>query len=459
MPKFTWEEIITATGAKEYLAPSDRSEKVTDVVTDTRRITPGTLFVALKGEKFNGEDFAKEALAKGAAGVMVSLECPAEKLPTAGGTVVRVADTLKAYQDIAGYYRQKFALPLVAITGSNGKTTTKDLTAAALSPLGEVLKTQGNFNNEIGLPLTLLGLKENHAAAVVEIGMRGLHQIEALAKVARPTIGVVTNVGETHMELLGSMDNIARAKGEMVEAINPGGTVILNADNEYVAKMTGKAKPGVKILTFGFSEKADVRGENVVTEEGRTAFTATYQGQSQTYTLPLVGQHNVSNALASIAVALSLNVKPAEIAAGLAQAAVSHMRLECAKMNDYLVVNDAYNASPMSMQAAIETVSQMATGRKIAVMGDMLELGKVAVEAHQKVGRQLAEHQFAVVVTRGEMGAYIAQAAKEAGVSEVYDCPSHEAAAKVLRETLRPGDTVLFKGSRGMAMDKIIELL
>ena len=258
MASFTLDEALRATGAAvENPAPVIFA----DIVTDTRRITPGALFVALQGERFNGDDFAVEAVNKGAAGVLVSAGCAAKKLTGLTCPVLHVADPLRAYQALARAWRMKFSLSVVAITGSNGKTTTKDLTASVLGAAWPVLKTEANFNNEVGLPLTLLRLTEKHRAAVVEIGMRGLGQIAALAPIAAPSIGVVTNVGETHIELLGSMANIARAKSELVEAIETGGTVILNADDPYVAAMAEKRRRGVQLVTFGEVEGATVRGE------------------------------------------------------------------------------------------------------------------------------------------------------------------------------------------------------
>jgi UDP-N-acetylmuramoyl-tripeptide--D-alanyl-D-alanine ligase/murE/murF fusion protein len=354
----------------------------------------------------------------------------------------------------------RFDLPVVAITGSNGKTTTKDLTAAVLSARGPVQKTQANFNNEIGLPMTLLGIEEKHTAAVVEIGMRGLHQIEALAPLAAPTVGIVPNVGETHMELLGSLENIAKAKAELVEAIPAGGTVILNNDNPYVAGMKDKAQKGVKVITFGIEQPADVKAEAIRTENGQTIFMVEYGNERHEYILPMVGRHNVENALAAISAGFALGMKAEKIREGLLNLEATKMRFECQEVGPWHVVNDAYNASPMSMKAAIETLSELVKeGRKIAVMGDMLELGEVEEEAHRQVGRELSQHGFAAVVTRGKLGALIAEGAKETGIAEAYTCESHEEAAARLKEILQPGDTVLFKGSRGMAMEKIIDLL
>lgn len=457
MPAFTLEEVLQVTGASSVQVGQ---QTFTDIVTDTRKIADGVLFLAFKGERFNGEDFAAEALKKGAAGVMVSLACEPEKLAACKGTVLQVGDTLAAYQQLAKSWRMKFPkLPMVAITGSNGKTTTKDLTAAVLSARGPVLKTQANFNNEIGLPLTLLGLRPEHTAAVVEIGMRGFHQIEAMAPLAQPQIGIVTNVGETHMELLGSLENIARAKSELVEAIPAGGTVILNADNAYVAGMRTKAKAGVRVLTFGIDKAADVRGSDIVTADGQTTFAVTYEGQTHSYTVAMVGRHNVYNSLAAIAAGFAEGLTPAEIHAGLGNLEATKMRFECQQVKDWQVINDAYNASPMSMTAAINTLSELAKGRKIAVMGDMLELGSVSESAHRRVGEELAEHHFAAVITRGEMGRFIADGARDGGVPAVFACDSHEEAAAKLHEILQPGDTILFKGSRGMQMEKIIDLL
>ena len=455
MPKFKLAEILEATGAA---LRQEGKQTFSDVVTDTRRISDGVLFVALSGERFNGEDFAAEAVEKGAAGVLVTKSCPAGKLPKRGA-VLMVEDTLRAYQQIARAWRMKFDLPVVAVTGSNGKTTTKDLTAAVLSARGPVCKTQGNFNNEIGLPLTLLGLQEEHTAAVVEIGMRGLHQIEALAPLAAPSIGIVTNVGETHMELLGSIENIAQAKGELVEAIPAGGAVVLNLDDPHVAAMRGKAKEGVRVITYGIEQDADVRGEGIRRDGDVTRFMICWQNERHDYVLPMLGRHNIYNALAAIATGFAMGMTAAEVMKGLRELEATKMRFERVAHPKYEIINDAYNASPMSMKAALETLSGMAKGRKIAVLGDMLELGDISEKAHREVGREVAEHDFSALVTYGELGKMIASGAKEAGLSNVHTADSHEQAAEFLKDILQEGDTVLFKGSRGMQMEKIIEMI
>lgn len=461
MAEFTLTEVLQALPQAKVL--QKQRDKFDNITTDTRKITPGALFVALKGERFNGEDFAAKAVEAGAAGVLVSsaYQGPVD-LPA---TIIQaVSDTQLAYQQLAGFWRQKFQIPVIAITGSNGKTTTKDMTASVLSAKFPVLKTQANFNNEIGLPYTLLQLNDMHQAAVVEIGMRGLNQISALAPFAAPSIGIVTNVGETHIELLGSIENIAKAKSELVEAIPAGGTVILNNDNPYTAAMKDKAAQGVKIITFGIDKDADIKADNLVSNDNSTTFQCRIgnDGPLCQMTIPMLGKHNVSNALAAVAAGYCLGLEPQEIATGLSELHMTGMRFECRKLGDYNIINDAYNASPMSMEASLSTLQELTVTkgkRAIAVLGDMLELGHVAVAAHRKVGQQAVEAGVASVITLGEMGREIAAGAKEAGLEQVYACDTHQQAADRLKDLLKPGDTVLFKGSRGMAMEKIIDLI
>ena len=457
MAKFTLDEIVSSVKGKVL-------EKVktefSDIVTDTRKLAEGVLFVALKGERFNGETFAKEAIEKGAAGVLVSSDY--EYAESLGGTVIQVeGDTQTAYQQIAAFWRRKFAIPVITITGSNGKTTTKDLTASVLGAKFNVLKTQANFNNEIGLPLTLLNMQESHDVAVVEIGMRGLGQIAALAPVAGPNIGIVTNVGETHMELLGSMENIAKAKGELVEAIPSGGTVILNNDNPYVAKMAEKCQPDVKVVTFGIEENADIKASDIENLGRETKFKCTLSknGEAKEFVLPMAGRHNVYNSLAAIAAGVVLGLSYEEIAKGLGQLEMSKMRFEYKQVGEYTVINDAYNASPMSMEAALNTIGEVATGRTVAVLGDMLELGENEVELHRNVGRKVPSSGISLLIAYGKLGKHIAEGAREKGMTEVLEALSHEEAAELLHKNLKSGDTILFKASRGMKLEKIIDLL
>lgn len=449
MARFTLDEVIKATGGT--LLQKGAADDFTDVATDTRKITQGSIFVALKGERFDGNDFAASAAEKGAGCVVVSRPVEAE-----GAAIVEVSDTLLAYQKLAEYHRRRFLIPVVAITGSNGKTTTKDLTAAVLGAKFNTLKTEANFNNEVGLPLTLLKLTKKHQAAVVEMGMRGLGQIAAMAAFAHPTVAIVTNVGETHMELLGSMENIAKAKAELALAAGVN-IVILNGDDVYVKKMREMARG--KVLLFGCDLANDVRAENIACTSNKTEFDCIIDDKRAHMEISLSGRHNVYNALAAIAAGHALGLSLAEIKQGLKNAATTAMRLTVSHYKDYVIVNDAYNASPASMKAALEALDDIsAGGRKIAVLGDMLELGEISVKAHEDVGILAGAHRLSYVITLGEMAEHIAKKAKENGIS-AFSAKSHEAAAEKLKEILRDGDTVLFKGSRGMKMEKVIELI
>ncbi|MBQ9441819.1 MAG: UDP-N-acetylmuramoyl-tripeptide--D-alanyl-D-alanine ligase [Selenomonadaceae bacterium] len=452
MEKLSLAEVLKATGANSNF----NGEIIfSGVTTDSRKITEGVLFVALKGENFNGEDFAEDSLKKGAAAVLVSDSAK----NISGGVVLKVEDTLTAYQKISQSWRERFQIPVIAITGSNGKTTTKDLTAAALSPLGEIQKTSANFNNEIGVPLTLLGINEHHKAAVVEIGMRGLGQIESLAKIVKPNIGIVTNVNETHIEILKSVENIAKAKGELVEAIPSGGTVILNADNDFTAEMKKLAKNGVKIITYGIENPADLTAKNIVIEDTSTEFRLNYGNEIFDFEIPIIGRHNVSNALAAIAAGLTLGLSIKEIQRGFSTLATTKMRFEVIRRDGVTIVNDAYNASPASMRAAIQTVAEIYEGRKIAVLGDMLELGEISEKVHREVGEELAKNKFDTLITLGELGKFIADGAKDAGLKNIFTASTHEEVAKKILEIMRDGDIILFKASHGMHFEKIIELI
>ena len=430
-------------------------KKFAGVTTDSRKISKNFLFIALKGEKFNGEDFVEESFQKGATAAIVSKNF-SKKIH---GEIIKVDDTLTAYQQIASAWRDKFNIPIIAITGSTGKTTTKDLTAAVLSSLGKILKTSANFNNEIGVPMTLLELNENHKAAVVEIGMRGLGQIKNLAKIVKPTIAIVTNVNETHIELLGSMENIARAKGELVEAIQSGGTVILNADNFYSDFLKKLANPNVKILTHGIENFADFKAENISITNSVTDFDLNYKNKIYHFDLPIIGRHNVSNAMSAIAAGISAGISIQQARQGLSTLVTTKMRFEVIHRDKITIINDAYNASPASMRASIKTTSEVYENRKIAVLGDMFELGEISEKVHREVGECVAENNFEILITVGELGKFIAEGAKSAGLEKIFVTDSHENAAKILRSILQADDVVLFKASHGMHLEKIIDLI
>lgn len=450
MAMFTIREVCAATGATTN---GDATVEFGGVCTDSRKIQKGELYVALCGERFDGHQFIAQAVENGAAGVIVAGDRSVETT----APVLRVADTLQALQALARFHRLRFSVPVIAITGSNGKTTTKDMVAAALSKNCCVLKTQGNFNNEIGLPLTLLQLTAKHQAAVVEMGMRGVGQIRELMKIACPTHGIVTNVGETHMELLGSLEAIAAAKGELVDELPETATVFLNADNEYVRAMAKRAR--AQVVLYGCGEDAAVRAVGDCQRDGRTLLTLADADGEWQLELPVAGRHNVYNALAAVAAAEALGASREQIAAGLAELELSAMRLHVERRGAVCVVNDAYNASPMSMLAALDALSEIAAGRRIAVLGDMLELGAVAEEAHARVGRALAAAGVEVLIALGPCSRHLAEAAKAQGAATIVHWTEDAAQAKtLLAACVQDGDTVLLKGSRGMRMEQMLEV-
>ena len=446
---FSPEEVVEATDA-HWISRGEVTE-FAGVSTDTRTIEPGALFVALYGENFDGHHYIQEAIRLGAGGVLIS-RTPGFAISEVH--TFQVADTLQALQGLAHFHRCRFRVPVIAVTGSNGKTSTKDMIAAVLGEAMPVLKTEANFNNEIGLSHTLLRLESRHSAVVVEMGMRALGEIAGLAAVALPTIGVVTNVGETHVERLGSIENIAAAKTELIKALDKNGLAILNGDDAYACKM--REKTAARAVTFGFQPEADVRAVQVETGAGGVKFQCVAGKRSFAVFLPSPGIHNVYNALAAAAVGLELGVAPEAISRGLAGYEPGKMRLNIRQYGDITVIDDTYNASPLSMAAAIEVLATVAQGRKIAAIGDMLELGSSGPAAHTKVGEQLAAAGAAVVITVGELASLAGEAALKKGVPEAKHCNDHAAATAELEKVLQPGDTWLLKGSRGMTMEKLL---
>lgn len=447
-------EVIAAT--KAAIADFD----FTGVTTDSRAVKPGELFVALKGGNFDGHDYCVKAAELGAAGVVVSRDV--EGLP-AGVSVFKVEDTLLAYQQLAHAYRLKQqGLKVFAITGSNGKTSTKDLLAACLGAKYKVVKTQGNFNNEIGLPKTLLSIQPDTDIAVVEMGMRGLGQIAELCRIAEPDSGLITNVGETHMELLGSMENIGKAKSEIVVDLPSDGFAVLNGDNEYVLAAAGKTK--AQVVYFGLGENCDYRGSDIVTSALGTTFTCTEKksGKSVSVRLQLIGEHNVYNALSAIAGAACYGVPLEDSAKALATARLTGSRQEIIYIGDITFINDAYNASPASMEAALKTLAEAKKAahgavRTIAVLADMLELGAISEDAHRRVGRWAVENGVDYVLTYGPEAAYISEEVKKLG-GEGCHCADRQGAADKLRQLATAGDIILLKGSNSMQVGKMLEL-
>jgi UDP-N-acetylmuramoyl-tripeptide--D-alanyl-D-alanine ligase len=455
MKTMTLGEIARAVQGK--LRQGDEGTPVRAVSIDSRSIAGGELFFALRGQRHDGHDFVPGALAAGAAGAVVERMVPGV---APGAPLIQVENTLTALQRLASYNRNAYRVPVIGITGSSGKTSTKDLVAAALSRRFVTLKTTGNRNNEIGLPLTLLELDERFQAVVVEMAMRGPGEIAFLCRLARPTGAVITNIGEAHIERLGSVDNIARAKGEILEAIGPGGFALLHRDSPYISREAARCRG--RVYFFGIDGEADILGRDIRAEKGGSRFKVRVPGgEEREIFLPLPGRHNVENALAAIGVAWALGISLEDIAAGLAGAALTPMRLEQINCRGLVILNDAYNANPSSTRAALQVLAAWeAEGRRIAVLGDMLELGGEARRAHYRAGSEAAGVADYLVVV-GSLARFMADGALAAGMpgENIFRCVNNAEAAEILETLARPGDVILVKGSRGMRMEEIVQAL
>lgn len=458
MKTMTVGEVYRAIGGR--LLQGDEKVTVSRVCIDTRQVLPGDLFFALRGENFDAHDFVEQAVAGGAAAMVLSRDI---KGPHVQVPVIKVSDTLTGLQALAAYHRRQFVVPVVGITGSSGKTTTKDMVASVLESRWTVLKTKGNFNNEIGLPLTLLEFTPKHRTAVVEMAMRGLGEIDALCQIARPTCAVITNIGTAHLERLGSPANIARAKGELLEHIPADGFALLPGDSR-LARGQARRCHG-QVLFFGLDPGLDVYARDVRREGAGNRFTVVMGDIVQDVFLPLPGRHNVQNALAAFGVGIMLGLSPKQAADGLSRVTLSGMRMDVvdATINGgtVTIVNDVYNANPDSTCAALQALEEITAGtrRSVAVLGDMLELGTGNVEGHRRVGAAAVRHQVAHLVTVGELSRETAQGAYMSGgmPGGVVCCQNNAEALDVLRGVIRPGDVLLVKGSRGMHMEQIIK--
>lgn len=471
-------QITQWTGGKQLEGHIPQS--ITGISTDSRTLKPGDLFIPLRGERFDGHDFVADAVRREAAALLIEerrvSECVEKRQEMDRGRqplILAVPDTLLALQAIAAGYRKQFDHPVVAITGSTGKTTTKDMTASIVGQLGPVLKSQENFNNEIGLPLTLLQIESWHRTVVVEMGMRGPGQIRTLTELARPSVGVITNVGTVHLELLGSQEAIQKAKQELVETMEPGGIVALNADDPLVREMASMASDkqiiyygyeGVQCDHAGSSNTGYVTATNITARGAQgVSFQLCYDGHRAWIDLPVPGEYQVSNALGAAAAAMAVGASLADVKAGLSQVSLSGMRMELIPwLDEGLVINDAYNANPTSMAGALKTAYEIATGRPLVlVLGDMLELGHLSTKAHRDIGRQAADLGPAYLLTVGVAAKGIAEGARDAGMplERVVQCTDHSEAGQVVIQIARPGDVVLVKGSRGMALEHVVQAL
>ena len=438
-----------------HLMQNGASVELQGFSTDSRTLQAGDLFIPLRGDNFDGHDYMNQAIQNGAAA------CLSEEM--IGGLlvpVIKVKDTLQALGDIAAAIRRKFAGPVIGITGTSGKTTCKEMLAAILEQTGPGHKSAGNFNNLIGVPLTLFGLQQEHRWAVVEMGMSARGEIARLTDIARPNVGLITNVGAGHLEHLDGISGVAMAKGELFINLPADAIALINDDDEEVKKLP--VANSVRKIFYGTGEQVDVRGSDISASNGSVSFKLHISDTARNVKLPLPGRHNVMNALAAAAAAMVVGVTPEDIAKGLESFKACPGRMEiCELPGGIVVLEDSYNANPLSMRAALDALHDMADGgRRVAVLGDMLELGIAAQELHQQVGEFVAEKADALFVY-GPLAKDIAEGAEAAGLDnkKIVVAADHQELGRKLLEMLQPGDRVLIKGSRGMRMEKVTEIL
>jgi len=460
---WTLGEILAATGGK--VTNSGKIARYGEIVTDSKQVKGNSIFVALKGERHDAHDFVGDAVRRGAACVIAHRSLPTARLGPA--TIVRVGDTLRALGDLAHYRRERLAPMVLAITGSNGKTTTKEMVAAILaqgslagqSLRGRVLKTEGNFNNLVGLPLTLLRLTKRHKVAVVELGTNAPGEIQRLAEIADPDLGVITTVAAAHLAGLKNLPGVAREKGALYRAVRRGGMIAVNLDDPWVRRLG--AKFAGKKLTYGAAGQLRAQGLRVRAGRGM-AFALRYGGQQARINLNYLGRHNVTNALGAAALTLGAGVSLAAVRRGLAQAKPFTMRMQRESWRGIGIINDSYNANPGSMQAALDTLALIGgRGKKIAVLGDMFELGKHSVKEHRRLGRVAAQARIDKLYLLGDQAGTVRRGALRAGMKahQVTVGVDHGDLATRLRQQVKRGDWLLVKGSRGMKMEKVLQAL
>jgi UDP-N-acetylmuramoyl-tripeptide--D-alanyl-D-alanine ligase len=444
-------------------------QRIRHISLDTRSLRPGDLFLAIRGDRFDGHDFVTTALSKGAIGAVVLDSYDVSRLVLKHGPkrtipfILGVRDPLSAYQLLATYHRSRFQIPVVAVTGSNGKTTTKEMVASVMAHRWKILKTEGNLNNRLGVPQTLFRLNDRHKGAVIEMGVDNLGQTTRLCEIVRPTIGIITNIGPDHLEFFRNMEASAQAKAELLDLLPSDGVAILNADDAYYDYLAARAR--CRVVSFGVSSKADVRAMGVKSD-GRngTIFRLLLPGKVR-HTIVHIrvqGEHNVNNALAAGAVGAVLGLPGAVIAQGLSRFRPAAMRSQVVVSHGVKLIIDCYNANPASMKAALQLLVQAGTNRKkIAVLGDMLELGPSAVQMHEEVGEFVAHHGIDQLVACGALGKSLAKGAKQAGLDQanILVAPDARTAAVAVKAIVKPGDVVLIKASRGMKLELVASVL
>lgn len=444
--------VVSACGGE--LLQGEKNTQVQRVCTDSRATRAGDLFVALVGDKFDGHDFLFEVAEKGAVALVVERERSRAKMPSLAS--VAVDDTRLALGKIGAAYRKDFSLPVIAVGGSNGKTSTKELIAAVLRQKLATLWSEASFNNDIGVPMTLLRLERSHQAAVLEVGTNHPGELAPLVRMIAPKFGVITTIGREHLEFFSDVAGVAQEEGALAELLPADGKLFLNGDNEWtsaIAKRTGAA-----VVRIGTSAKCDWRARNVKMEKSGMTFTVEAPDEEfgGTYRINLLGRHQVLNAVYAIALGAELGLSRDEIKRGLAECVPAKMRLEIWESSGVCVLDDAYNANADSMEAALLVLREMpCKGRRVAVLGDMAELGEQSESAHAEVGRRAAELGVEQLIAVGKMAGVMSTGARGAGLSRVIELADAEAAATAIKSFLKPGDTVLLKASRATRLERI----
>lgn len=449
----TLKEIIDVTNGN--LVYGNENEECISFERDTRAIKDGDIFIGFKGETVDGGIRYKEALENGAKGCIIN-KCANENLEKIENKfILEVEDTILATQQIAKLKRKKYNIPVVAITGSVGKTSTKDIIASVVSEKYDVLKTQGNMNNHIGLPMTILGLR-NHTAMVVEMGMNHFGEISTLTKIAKPTIAVITNVGTAHIGNLGSRENILKAKLEILEGLSKDGTVVINNDNDLLHKWYLKNKDNYNIVTYGIENDSMEKAQDINYLESSSKYNLKNEGVIE---VPVGGEAFVYNSLAAISVGKALGISMDKIKQGILKFELTKMRLDVQKSSKgYTIINDCYNANYDSMKSALQYLNRTTGNRKIAVLGDMLELGDFSKKLHEGVGNAVVENKVDILITVGKEAKNIAKIAMENNV-ETHEYTDNNSAISKLKEILKPEDAVLVKASNSMNFKEIVSAI
>lgn len=459
----TINEIITATGGT--LLQGDQNTLIQGLSIDSRTIRPREFYLPIVGENFNGHSFIDQAIKKNASGIFIEKAWDLskqkeilQKYPNLN--IVEVENTLKALQDLGKYKNKQVSPNIVGITGSVGKTTTKDLISRVLDEGFYTLKTMGNFNNEVGLPLTLLNLEKKHEIAVLEMGMSNLGEIETLVDIASPDIAVITNIGSAHIQNLKSKENILKAKLEITKNLKKGNILLLNGDDPLLWNLRNEDSVYDKVY-YGIDKRNDLHPTDIEEFEGGSYFCVKLRGEIYKFYLPLPGRHQLLNALTAIWIGNHYKMDPKALQHGLKSVELSGMRFETHEVSGAKVINDGYNASPESMEASIAVVNNMKGYRRILVLGDVLELGDYSEEGHRKVGAYLSKGDFECLITIGQDSHWIGLEAIKQGFPKkrVHHVETNQKASKLLENSMKPGDLILIKGSRGMKMEEIIEFI